>query len=100
MTSATLARTLRDRIDKLEARIHNDYESLIASILQLDAHFSRVEAELARAEHGRLKAKKPALHRRPQRKHAAAGLAGPIAAKMGSAGRGCVGWSPGAVVAN
>jgi hypothetical protein len=60
MTSATLARRLSARIDKLEDRIHNDYETLLASILKLDADVKRLEVELARATHGRLLAQKPA----------------------------------------
>ena len=69
MTSTTLARTLRNRIDKLEARIHNDYESLIASILQLDAHLSRLEVDLARTQHARRRAKTPARSSRTASPH-------------------------------
>ena len=51
--STTIARQLLDRINELETRLQNDYETLIATRLELDAHISRLEVELARATHAR-----------------------------------------------
>ena len=51
--STTIARHLLNRITELEARLQNDYETLSATILQLDAYVSRLEVELARATHTR-----------------------------------------------
>ena len=51
--STTIARQLLDRINELETRLQNDYETLIATRLELDAHISRLEVELARATHTR-----------------------------------------------
>ena len=34
---------LEDRIDRLEDRLHNDFEGLIGKVLEVDTHLSRLE---------------------------------------------------------
>jgi hypothetical protein len=47
-------RRLEERIDKLQERVHNNYEALIGKILELDAHLdahiSRLEESLERTK--------------------------------------------------
>jgi hypothetical protein len=45
-----LFRRLEERIDKLQERVHCDYEALIDKILELDAHISRLEESLERTK--------------------------------------------------
>jgi len=41
-----LFRSLEGRIDRLEDRVHNDYEVMMSKILELDTHFTHVESRL------------------------------------------------------
>jgi hypothetical protein len=67
--STALARQLLDRINELETRLHNDYETLIATRLELDAHVSRLEVELARAARARSLSVNPSTQRSNGKSH-------------------------------
>jgi hypothetical protein len=67
--STTIARHLLNRITELEARLQNDYETLSATILQLDAYVSRLEVELARATHARSLSVNPSTQRSNGKSH-------------------------------
>jgi hypothetical protein len=67
--STTIARQLLNRITELEARLQNDYETLTATILQLETYVSRLEVELARATHTRSLSVSPSTRRSNGKSH-------------------------------